>query len=109
MKTVGATVMGARTYQLSLKNGWLTAGTKTYVLSRHQLPPSSGAEVEFYSGPLPALIEQIRQATDKNIYVVGGGQVVSSFINAGLIDELLIFVARLVQPYYAHQGKYIPV
>jgi dihydrofolate reductase len=97
IKTVGTVIMGARTYAQSLEHPErLFKGIKTYVLSKRSFPVAVGTDVEFYSGDLGVLIEKIKKETNKNIYLVGGGIVVSSFLNSGLIDELMIFVVPIL-------------
>ena len=97
MKTIGAAVMGPRTYDESLKHPErILVGMKTYVLSNKPMPIPPGAQVEFYNGDLRALVERIGQETSGDIYVVGGGQVVSSFLNAGLVDEIRQFIVPIL-------------
>ncbi len=97
IKTVGTVIMGARTYTQSLEHPErLFKGLKTYVLSNQSFPIVAGTDVEFYRGDLGELIEKIKKENNKNIYIVGGGQVVSSFLNSNLIDELLVFVVPIL-------------
>ena len=97
IKTVGTAIMGARTYTQSLEHPErLLKGLQTYVLSKWLFPMSSNVNVEFYSGTVQALIEKIKNESNKNIFIVGGGHVVSNFLNAGLIDELIIFVVPIL-------------
>ncbi len=97
INTVGSAIMGSRTYQQSLEHPErLLRGLKTYVLSRQHFLNVPDAEVEFFSGEPEALVEKIRKESDKNIYVVGGGQVVSSFLKAGLMDELCLFIVPIL-------------
>jgi dihydrofolate reductase len=97
MDTVGTVIMGSRTYLQSLEHPErLLKGIKTYVLG-HNLPQKGiGDNVEFYSGSLVELVKRIRTESKKDGYVVGGGQVVSSFISQGLLDELRIFVVPIL-------------
>jgi dihydrofolate reductase len=93
MKTVGTAIMGSRTYDQSVRHPErILTNIKTYVLSRKTMPVPSGASVEFYNGNLKALIDRIKNEDNRDIFVVGGGQVVCSFLNEELVDELLHFV-----------------
>lgn len=97
MKNVGAAVMGARTYDQSLKHPErLMRGIKNYVLSHAPMDIPSGMDVEFYSGELVGWIGKIKRETEEDIFVVGGGQVVSSLLEAHLVDELRQFVAPVL-------------
>lgn len=97
INNVGTAVMGARTYDQSLKHPErMMTGMKNYILSNTPMKVPSGVDAEFYKGDIAALIEKIKKESDKDIFVVGGGQVVSSFLNARLVDELLHFVAPVL-------------
>jgi dihydrofolate reductase len=97
IKTVGTAIMGARTYMQSLEHPErLLKELKTYVLTKQQLPIPQGFNVEAYNGELNHLVNRIKKEGSMDIYVVGGGQVVSSFLNAGLLDEFHIFVVPTI-------------
>lgn len=97
MKNVGAAVMGTRTYKQSLKHPErLITGTRNYVLSHAPMTTPPGVEAEFHEGRLAPLIAKIRTQTDRDIFVVGGGQVLSALLNASLVDELWHFVAPVL-------------
>jgi dihydrofolate reductase len=89
--------MGARTYAQSLLHpDRMLLGVRNHVLSETPLEAFPGLEVEFHKGGLSALVEKIRAETDGDIFVVGGGQVVSAFLNSGLVEELLYFIAPVL-------------
>jgi len=97
IKNVGTVVMGARTYDQSLKHPErMITGMKNYILSDKPMAVPHGVDAEFYQGDLAVLIQKIKKESDKDIFVVGGGQVVSGFLNADLVDELLHFVAPVL-------------
>ncbi|MBI4180882.1 MAG: dihydrofolate reductase [Chloroflexi bacterium] len=97
VKNVGVVVMGARTYEQSLRHPErMIVGIKNYVLSNRPMSVPHNVEAEFYKGALGELVNKIKRETSKDIFVVGGGQVVSAFLNAGLVDELLQFVVPIL-------------
>jgi dihydrofolate reductase len=97
MKTIGTVVMGARTYEQSLIHPErLLAGVKNYVLTARSLPPAPGIDREFWPGALPDLVRRIRGESERDIYIVGGGQVISRFLDEGLIDELCLFIVPVL-------------
>jgi dihydrofolate reductase len=97
MKAIGTVIMGARTYDESIKHPErMFTGVKTYVLSDKTLPVPSGASVEFYNGNLKTLIDGIKNEDNRDIFVVGGGRAVCSFLNEGLVDELVHFVVPIL-------------
>ncbi len=96
IKTIGTAIMGARTYAQSLKHPERMLKMKTYVLSHKQMPVQDGFDVTFYKGNLKKLVEKIKTENEKDIWIVGGGKVVSSFLNEGLVDEVLHFVVPVL-------------
>lgn len=97
IKNVGTAIMGARSYEQSLIHPErVLAGIKNYILSSKQTVMSSGIETEFYNGDLGDLVQKIKQESDKDIFVVGGGKVVSEFLNAGLVDDLFHFIVPIL-------------
>lgn len=97
MKDVGTAIMGARAYEQSLKHPErMIKGVKNYILSGMAMTVPAEVDAEFYKDDLAELVRKIRKSNDKNVFVVGGGKVVSSFLNAGLVDEILHFVAPIL-------------
>ena len=99
---VGALAMGAATYEWMVNNAeQLTAQTGSawpyaqpaWVFSRRTLPTIAGANVHFARGDVRAVHAQMRAAAEnKNIWIVGGGDLAGQFYDAGLLDELIIQV-----------------
>ena len=62
-----------------------------YVFSRK--PPKRPAPgVEFVSGPVKAFARRLRARSGKHIWMMGGGELIASFLDAGEIDEFDIHV-----------------
>jgi dihydrofolate reductase len=98
---VGAMVMGSSTYQFVLDEAseWHYAGKPVWVLTSRELPTFEGADVDirFANAPVADLHEEmVAAAADRNLWVIGGGNVASQFADLGLIDELLITVVPVV-------------
>jgi dihydrofolate reductase len=97
IRNAGAAVMGARTYEQSIIHPErLLIGLKNYVLARRTLPVAPGIDTEFWDGPLAGLVQKIRQESDRDVYVAGGGQVVSRFLDEGLVDEICQFIVPVI-------------
>ncbi len=93
--SVGALVMGRKTYELSLSFGaWPYADKPAYVFTR-QTPPHD-SRVQFVAGDASGLIAGLRARANKNIWLVGGGALVSTFMQHGLIDEFVISIHPLL-------------
>ena len=100
---VGALAMGATTYEWIL--GHEFAGkdpsewkwpyeVPAWVFTHRELPVVPGAAIEFASGDVAAVHEQLRGAAgERNRWIVGGGDLVGQFADAGLLDEVIVYVA----------------
>ncbi|HLT45980.1 MAG TPA: dihydrofolate reductase family protein [Rubricoccaceae bacterium] len=103
IRDVGALAMGSTTYEWVLddlaKSG---AGSPpawpyeqpTWVFTSRSLPPVPNADVRFVSGDVRPVHEQmVAAAGGKNVWLVGGGELVGQFHDHGLLDELIVTVA----------------
>jgi dihydrofolate reductase len=79
--------MGATTYREILKSGMAGIKARTYVITREK-GLKKGSRTEIYSGDLKELAKKIKSETDKDIYIWGGGNVITQFIELDLLDEL---------------------
>lgn len=102
---VGALAMGSGTYEWLLRNG-LRLGSEspepwpyaqpTWVFSSRSLPPVPGADLRFVSGDVrPVHAAMLGAAAGKNLWLVGGGDLVGQFHDAGLLDEILVQIGSV--------------
>jgi dihydrofolate reductase len=99
---VGALAMGSSTYEWMLRNAQQVAAETgsawpytqpAWVFSSRQLPAIDGADIRFVHGDVRQVHAQMRAAAgDKNIWIVGGGDLAGQFHDAGLLDEMIIQV-----------------
>jgi dihydrofolate reductase len=101
---VGAMAMGATTYEWVLEHERLLEEPEkwhdfygdipTWVFTHRDLPPIPGAALTFVQGDVePVHAAMTAAAGDKNVWLVGGGELVGSFADAGLLDEAQLHVA----------------
>ena len=65
----------------------------TWVFTTRTLPPVPGADIRFVRGDVrPVHREMAQAAKGKNVWLVGGGELVGQFYDAGLLDELIVQV-----------------
>jgi dihydrofolate reductase len=92
--------MGATTYRFLLDQpdlAWPYPGIPTWVLTHSDLPAIEGAELVFWTGEIAQLDAEARLAAgDRNVWVVGGGNVAAQFADAGLLDELRVTVMPIL-------------
>jgi dihydrofolate reductase len=101
IRDVGALAMGSSTYAWMLRHV-VDAGAPwpyaqpTWVFSSRQLPGVSGADVRFASGDVRPVHAAMRGvAGDRNIWLVGGGDLVGQFYDAGLLDDVIVQVGSV--------------
>lgn len=103
--SVGAIVMGSTTYQWMLDNH-VREGTEneqrwpytqpTWVMTSRLLPRVKDADIRFAQGDVAAVHEDlVAAAGGKNVWVVGGGDLVGQFHDHGLLDEVIVTIASV--------------
>jgi len=95
MKRTGAYVMGARTHRESAGMGGGKSGPPTFVLT-HADPETAPPGVTFMSGDIRGALEAAQSATDKDVWIFGGGDVLTQAIAADAVDELQIAIVPVV-------------
>jgi dihydrofolate reductase len=98
-RTIDTILIGRKTYDWALayqkksgsKKSVFDKNVANYVFSRK--PPRKHApEVEFVSEPVKAFARRLRSKPGKHIWMMGGGELIASFLDAGQIDEFSIHV-----------------
>ncbi len=102
---VGAIAMGSTTYEWILNHHKIEHGEypktwvyqqPTWVFSSRTLPTIDGANVHFVKGDVqPVHAEMAKVAGDKNIWLVGGGDLAGQFFDADLLDEIIVTIASV--------------
>lgn len=66
----------------------------TFVFTTRLLPVPEGADIRFLRGPVAAALAEIREAAGEgDVWLVGGGELVGQFFDAGALDEVALTVA----------------
>lgn len=102
IRDVGALAMGASTYAWLLRE-LVKPGTEqaqpwpytqpAWVFTSRTLPVVQGADVRFVRGEVaPVHREMLAAAEGRNVWIVGGGELAGQFLDAGLLDELIVQV-----------------
>jgi dihydrofolate reductase len=113
-KSVDTKLLGRKTYDASLKLG-ATFGSKdrTIVFSRQPPPPNPPAGVEFVSGAIAPLMRRLRQEPGKNIWLMGGGELIASFLDERAVDEFVVSVIPVFIgdgiPLLARRHRHVPL
>jgi len=93
-ETVDTILIGRKTYDWIMKHEpgeHPYKNKKCYVFTRS--PVEDTKDVTFVNEELISFTNKLKKEKGKNIWIVGGGELLHSFINEKLIDELIITVA----------------
>jgi dihydrofolate reductase len=102
---VGALAMGSSTYEWMIRNADMVAQETgspwpytqpTWVFTSRKPPMIEGANIQFVNCNVKQIHSDMAAlAKDKNIWVVGGGDLAGQFYDAGLLDELIIQIGSV--------------
>lgn len=100
---VGALAMGSSTYEWILDHEFADKDPSewrwpydipSWVFTSRQLQTVPGAQTEFVSGDVaPVHAEMVAAAGGRNVWIVGGGDLAGQFADAGLLDEVIVYIA----------------
>lgn len=66
----------------------------TFVFTTRRLPVPEGADIRFIRGPVATALAEIREAAGEgDVWLVGGGELVGQFFDAGALDEVALTIA----------------
>jgi len=100
---VGAIAMGSTTYEwIANHTGFLDDPSKwdytvpTWVFSSRELPRVDGPDIRFVTGDVAAVhADMVTAANGRNVWLVGGGDLVGQFHDHGLLDEVIVTFASV--------------
>ncbi|HKO04977.1 MAG TPA: dihydrofolate reductase family protein [Candidatus Acidoferrales bacterium] len=97
-KTIDTVITGRKTYELVLNSGkpWPSfPGVKNYVCSR-TLRAIPDKHVQIISEDAADFVRKLKSEKGKDIFVMGGGELAKSLLEAGLIDEIRLSIHPLL-------------
>jgi dihydrofolate reductase len=94
MRTIDTKVLGRKTYEMSLRLGAkFDSQERTIVFSRHAPPADAPPGVEFVRDAIGPFVSRLCAQPGKDIWLMGGGEIIASFLDAQAIDEFVVSVA----------------
>jgi dihydrofolate reductase len=104
LEGIGALVMGSTTCRWVFEHEGLAdspgkwrefyGDRPTFVFTSRELPLPAGADIRLVEGGVEAHLESIADAAgDRDVWVVGGGDLAGQFLDAGALDELQLTFA----------------
>jgi len=114
MQSIDTKLLGRKTYEASLCLGAkFDSKTRNVVFSRHAPPPSAPAGVEFVNEAVGPFVDRLREEPGKDIWLMGGGGLISSFLDVDAIDEFVISVVPVFIgdgiPLIAPRHRHVPL
>ena len=92
-RSTDARILGRKTFDRSLEMGArFGADPVHYVFSRRPPPASVPDGVHFVTESIGAFAERLRTQAGRNVWMMGGGEIIGSFLDEGAIDEFIITV-----------------
>jgi len=92
-RSIDAKILGRKTFDLSVTLGaTFRSDDVHYVFSRRPPPACVPAGVQFVTESIRAFAQRLRKQVGKNIWMMGGGDIIGSFLDEGAIDEFIITV-----------------
>ena len=99
---VGAVTMGSTTYEWILDHE-SKGGTQDFrwpydqpcwVFTHRELRAVPGADIRFVRDDVASVHAQmVEVAGDRNVWIVGGGDLAGQFADAGLLDDVFVYIA----------------
>lgn len=96
-KQIDTLVMGRVTYDTTLAilgDEPFYPGMRKIVFTHSHRPTMP--ETEFVSGDIVSMVRKLQQQSSSGIWIVGGGQLVTTLLEGGMIDELWVQVAPVL-------------
>ena len=114
MSSIDTKLLGRKTYELSLRMGaTFDSKTRYVVFSRHAPPADSPSGVEFVNGAIGPFVSRLREYPGKDIWLMGGGEIIASFLDEHAIDEFVISVVPVFIgdgiPLIARRHRHVPL
>jgi dihydrofolate reductase len=91
-RSINAKILGRKTFDISLTLGATFSKGTHYVFSRRPAPASVPAGAEFVTGSIRAFADRVREESGKNLWLMGGGELIASFLDERAIDEFVVTI-----------------
>jgi len=99
-RSIDTILFGRKTYDWAMdyqrkkriKSSMFDQKVANYIFSKKKPPKKPAQGVEFVSDPVKSFARRLRAKPGKNIWMMGGGELIASFLDASEIDEFDIHV-----------------
>ena len=114
MRSIDTKLLGRKTYAASLALGaQFDSKSRNIVFSRQAPPADIPSGVEFMHGAIGPFVSRLREQPGKDIWLMGGGDLIASFLDEHAIDEFVISVVPVLIgdgiPLLARRHRHVPL
>lgn len=94
LESISTIIMGRKTYEEIIGFGveWPYKGLDSFAVTSDKDLKIQSPNTSLLTEDLKDFISNLKKKTDKDIWVVGGGQLIKSFLNAGILDKMIITI-----------------
>ena len=98
LKTIGTTIMGKNTYNEILGFGveWPYKGMDSYIATTDNEFKVTTPETYIISNNIADLINKLKEQNPKDIWLIGGGQLITYFLNYDLLDRMILTLIPII-------------
>ncbi len=101
--SVDTVIMGRKSHEKAVALGMTHYGGKTNYVFSHSVKKGKIKEIEYVSSNFREFAEKLKSEEGKDIWLVGGGNLIRQFLSRRLIDEIVLFVHPILL------GKGVPL
>ena len=96
--SVDTIIVGRKSYDQSLAfEEYPYKGKKVYVFTRKKVRKNNNEQdVEYIDTNIQDFVTSLTQSIGKDIWLIGGGEIVSVLLNAGLVDEIILSIHPII-------------
>lgn len=98
-RSIDTILWGRKTYDMALDfqskgvpGSAFDAGVENYVFTRGPHPATAPAGVQFVNESIQAFTSRLQTRVGKDIWMMGGAEIIASFLDEGAIDEFILHV-----------------
>ncbi|MGY5147728.1 MAG: dihydrofolate reductase family protein [Candidatus Nitrosopumilus sp. bin_7KS] len=94
-KSIDTVIMGKKTYDQVLAFGaYPYKNKKSYVLTRNDIP-NNDENIQFVNN-VEKLTRYLLTSPGSDVWLIGGAEIITTFMNLGLIDEIILSIMPVV-------------
>lgn len=96
--SIDTIIVGRKSYDQSLTfDIYPYKGKKVYVFTRKKVRKNNNEQdIEYIDTNIQDFVTSLTQSIGKDIWLLGGGEIVSVLLNAGLVDEIILSIHPII-------------